>query len=92
MLHTASTKPAVRIWQTALLPNRGCARPCALTAPAARAPAMGASAMTVATVAFLMAVSFLNSGVYSRVAAAEKATMLRRPLGSIRQATIRQPQ
>lgn len=66
------------------------ARP--LTAPAASAPASGASAMTVATVAFLMAVSFLNSGVYSSVAAAEKATMLRSWLGSMRHAAIRQPQ
>lgn len=53
---------------------------------------MGASAITVATVAFLMAVSFLNRGVYRSVAAAEKATMLRSLLGSMRQAVMRQPQ
>lgn len=63
-----------------------------LTAPAASAPAIGARAMTIATVAFLMAVRRLNSGVYSRVAAALKATMLRSLLGSMRHAAIRQPQ
>jgi hypothetical protein len=39
-----------------------------------------------------MAVSFLKSGVYSSVAAAENATILRRRLGSIKHATMRQPQ
>lgn len=48
-----------------------------LTPPAARAPARGASAMTKATVAFLMAVRRLNTGVYSSVAPADRAMMLR---------------
>jgi hypothetical protein len=50
---------------------------------------MGANATTLATVAFLMAVSFLNSGVYRRVAPAEKATMERSCGDSMKQAAMR---
>ena len=52
------------------------------TAPAASAPASGESAMIAATVAVLTPVSRLSSGVYSSVAAAEKATMARNSGGS----------
>lgn len=59
-----------------------------LTCPSARAPVRGVSAITAATARFLINVRRFRTGVYSSVAAAEKATMARKAGGSCT-ATIR---